>query len=83
MGAHLRALGDAFDAAPSFDEATLEAALRQVAEARGVKAAMLIHATRVAVTGKAASPGLFEVLVLLGRERIQRRFIHATSLAAM
>ena len=31
--------------------------------------AMLIHATRVAVTGRTASPGLFEVLALLGRER--------------
>jgi glutamyl-tRNA synthetase len=82
MRAHLAALGDAFDAT-SFDEASLEAALRQLADARAIKAAALIHATRVAVTGKAASPGLFEVLVLLGRERIRRRFKRATSLAAM
>ena len=34
---------------------------------------MLIHATRVAVTGRTASPGLFEVLVLLGRERTVTR----------
>ena len=40
------------------------------AEARGVKAATLIHAVRVAVTGKTVSPGLFEVLALLGRERV-------------
>ena len=38
------------------------------AEARGVKAASLIHAVRVALTGKAVSPGLFEVLALLGRD---------------
>jgi glutamyl-tRNA synthetase len=82
MRAHLEALGDAFDAT-SFDEASLEAALRQLADARAIKAAALIHATRVAVTGKAASPGLFEVLVLIGRERIRRRFKHATSLAGM
>ena len=44
-----------------FDPASTEAALRASAEARGVKAAALIHAVRVAVTGKTVSPGLFEV----------------------
>jgi glutamyl-tRNA synthetase len=33
----------------------------------------LIHATRVAVTGQAVSPGLFDVLALVGRERVLRR----------
>jgi Anticodon binding domain len=32
-----------------------------------VKAAALIHAARIAATGKAVSPGIFEVLALLGR----------------
>ena len=41
--------------------------LRAVAERHSLKPAALIHATRVAVTGRAASPGLFEVLELLGR----------------
>ena len=50
-----------------------EAALRAVAEARGVKAAALIHARRVALTGRTVSPGLFEVLALLGRDRASRR----------
>ena len=45
----------------------------RVADARGVKAASLIHACRVAVTGKAVSPGLFEVLALLGRRRVHER----------
>ena len=39
-----------------------------------MKAAALIHAVRVAVTGKAVSPGLFEVLALLGRDAV-----HASS----
>ena len=38
------------------------------AAARGIKAGALIHATRVAVTGRTTSPGLFEVLALLGRD---------------
>jgi glutamyl-tRNA synthetase len=56
-----------------FDEPHVEAAVRQTAEHRDIKAAPLIHATRVAVTGRTASPGLFDVLVLLGRERTVSR----------
>jgi glutamyl-tRNA synthetase len=56
-----------------FDSPTLETALRALAEARGVKAAALIHATRVAVTGRSISPGLFDVLELLGRDRVISR----------
>ncbi|HZA35448.1 MAG TPA: glutamate--tRNA ligase, partial [Vicinamibacterales bacterium] len=62
---HIAALGDAFQTLDSFDVATTETALRQVAEDRGVKAGALIHATRVALTGKAVSPGLFEVAALV------------------
>lgn len=43
--------------------------LRSVADARGIKAGVLIHAARIAATGKAVSPGLFEVLALLGKPR--------------
>ena len=73
MDEHLRALDAAFSELATFDPASLEAALRLVAEARGVKAATLIHACRVAVTGKTVSPGLFEVLALLGRARTHQR----------
>jgi glutamyl-tRNA synthetase len=59
--------------APSFNKETLETSLRSVAERRGLKPAALIHATRVAATGRAVSPGLFEVLELLGRERTLAR----------
>ena len=52
---------------------TIEAALRSLAETHGVKAAALIHATRVAVTGRAVSPGLFEVLELIGPHRAGAR----------
>jgi glutamyl-tRNA synthetase len=73
MAAHLVALADAFGDLGSFDVSSSEAALRGVAEARGIKAATLIHAVRVALTGRSASPGLFEVAALLGRERVDRR----------
>ena len=50
-----------------FEEAAIERALRGVADACGIKAAALIHAARIAVTGRGVSPGIFEVLALLGK----------------
>jgi len=73
MRGHLEALADALVAIPEFTAAALEPTVRGLAETRGVKGAALIHATRLAVTGRAASPGLFEVLELLGRETAVHR----------
>ena len=73
MADHLAALESALSALEVFDPATTEAAVRQVAEARGLKAGTLIHAVRVAMTGKTVSPGLFDVLALLGRDRVRAR----------
>lgn len=81
MPGHLVAIDQAFAALPQFDVAATEAALRHVAEERGVKAATLIHAVRVALTGRTASPGLFEVAVLLGRDRAHARLTAARALA--
>jgi glutamyl-tRNA synthetase len=69
---YLRALEERFAAVP-WEAADLEGALRGLADERGVAAAKLIHPLRVALTGTAASPGIFEVLGLLGRERALRR----------
>jgi glutamyl-tRNA synthetase len=77
---HLVALDAAFAELDTFDEVSTEAALRTTAGARGVKAASLIHAVRVAVTGKMVSPGLFEVLALLGRELVRERLAVAIQL---
>jgi glutamyl-tRNA synthetase len=82
MRGHIEELARAFERVPAFDPATLESALRNTAEARGVKAASLIHATRVAVTGRAVSPGLFEVLELLGSTRVRARLDRAAQIAA-
>ncbi|MGH7714241.1 MAG: glutamate--tRNA ligase, partial [Gemmatimonadaceae bacterium] len=53
-------------AASEWDAAALEHALRGLAEARGIGAGTLFQPLRVALTGSAASPGIFDVLVLLG-----------------
>ena len=73
LGTHVAALAAALIAIDPFDETHVEAAVRGTATERGIKAGMLIHATRVAVTGRTASPGIFEVLVLLGRARSVER----------
>ena len=81
MSAHLAALDQAFAALPEFDVVSTEAAVRSVAEARGIKAGTLIHAVRVALTGKTVSPGLFEVLALVGRDRVAARLAAARRLS--
>jgi glutamyl-tRNA synthetase len=58
---------------PDFDPATLERAIRGYAETRGLSAGKVIQPLRVAVTGKTASPGMFETLSLLGREKVLAR----------
>ncbi len=59
--------------AAGFDEKTLEKIARQLAEELGINWARIIHPTRVAVTGRSVSPGIFTVLVLLGKERVLKR----------
>jgi glutamyl-tRNA synthetase len=53
--------------------AALEEAVRALADAEGAKAAAFIHPVRVAVTGAAVGPSLFEVLEVLGPERVVAR----------
>ena len=69
----LATLADDLSWTSPFDAVTIEQVLRSTAERAGVKAAALIHATRVAVTGRAVSAGLFDVLALLGRDRVVHR----------
>jgi glutamyl-tRNA synthetase len=76
LAPHLAVLRERLKTLEPFHAGEIEAALRDVAAERGVKAATLIHAARVAVTGKAISPGIFDVLELLGRERTVRRLEH-------
>lgn len=63
--------------AVAFEADELEPPLRALAEARGWKAGDLFMAIRVAVTGRTATPPLFDTLVALGRERVLARLDHA------
>ena len=65
---HLEALRQRFAALPAFDKESLEAALRAEAGERGLKAAALIHPTRMALTAAAQGPPLFDLVEAMGRE---------------
>jgi glutamyl-tRNA synthetase len=71
--ARLVALRERYATVRSWDEATLEAELRALADELAVGAGKLIHPLRVSLTGVAVSPGIFEVLALMGPELTLRR----------
>ncbi len=70
-------LADALAALPDWNHDACDAALRGLAETAGVKAGLLINATRVALVGQAVAPPLFETMVVLGRERVVARLRRA------
>jgi glutamyl-tRNA synthetase len=68
---------DRLASADRFDAASLEMLLREYVEERGVKLGQVIHALRVAVTGKPVGFGMFEILEILGRESCSSRIDNA------
>ncbi len=66
----------------AFTPPVLEAATHQFVESRGLGLGDIVHAVRVAVTGKPAGPGLYDCLSLIGREACQRRIARAISRVA-
>ena len=52
----------------NWDSESLEGAIREVAEGAGVKLGKLAQPLRAALTGRTTSPGIFDVLALLGRD---------------
>ena len=69
--------------AVSFEADELEPALRRLCEEHGWKAGDLFMAVRVAITGRQATPPLFDVMVALGRERTTRRLLAAAERVAV
>lgn len=62
-----------YSALEPFDLQNIEATTRAVAEELGVSAAHVIHPTRVAVSGRTVGPGLFEMIEVMGKERVLKR----------
>ena len=77
LSALLDALAERLAASEPFDLAGTESTLRSLAEEKGVKAGLLINATRVALTGQAVAPSLFEVMLALGQDRVVARLRRA------
>ncbi len=77
--ARLVACREAIEKAPEFTAAALEDAYTALSEALGLKLADLVHPSRLALTGKTVSPGLFDVMLLLGREKTLARLSSAAA----
>ena len=73
----LRKYRDVLAAVEPFDVEQTEASLKEFVESEGVKLGSVIHALRVSVTGKPQGPGMFDCLVLLGKESCLRRIDRA------
>jgi glutamyl-tRNA synthetase len=73
----LSQLADGLAALPEWTHDECDRALRQLAEKAGVKAGLLINASRVALVGQPVAPPLFDTMVVLGRERVISRLRRA------
>jgi glutamyl-tRNA synthetase len=69
----LQLLIDQFEKLEDFSEKNLEAAFQAVMDQTGAKLGKIAQPVRVALTGKTASPGIFEVTAILGREKVLSR----------
>ncbi len=62
--------------AEPFDTETCEKIVRAYQEEQGLETKQLIHPVRVAITGSAVSPPLFDVMSVLGKDRVLKRLEH-------
>jgi len=78
----LNLLVDRLTRLAQFDEKALEGAFLSVLEQTGLKLGKIAQPVRVALTGKTASPGIFEIIAVLGRERVISRLRQAVQFIA-
>jgi glutamyl-tRNA synthetase len=71
--ANLRAMADVLDAVTDFTDAGVGAAIEAWLAERGFDIKTVAQPARVALTGRTASPGLYEVIAVLGRDVSVRR----------
>jgi glutamyl-tRNA synthetase len=72
---------DALAQVEPFTAARLEAWMHEWVAAEGIKLGDVVHAVRVAVTGKAVGFGLFDTLSILGHDRCLARIERALARA--
>lgn len=76
---YLRAVSPPLDALTHFGASDIEECVRSVAEQNGVGTGKVIHPLRLAVSGTAKGPGLFEMMALLGKSTCLRRIDRAVT----
>ena len=76
----LARLGPRLQAAPAWSAETLEQALGEFAASNDLKLGKIAQPLRAALTGRAASPGIYDVLVILGRDESLNRIFDQTGL---
>ena len=70
-------LAQRLNAVSDFNVKAAEEAFRAVVAELGIEAGTLVHPVRVALTGKAVGPGLFDTMAILGKERTVKRLQEA------
>jgi glutamyl-tRNA synthetase len=78
----LPGLAEKLSALNDFSHDGAEAALRAYSEEAGVKAGLLINAARTAMTGQAVGPGMFDIMITLGQEKVVERLKKAVEKVA-
>ena len=78
---HLTALTGVFAAVTSWQAEPLETALKQWVESAGLTMKDVAQPVRVALTGRSASPPLFDVMTVLGRDKSLSRLARAAEIA--
>ncbi|MDD3296988.1 MAG: glutamate--tRNA ligase [Candidatus Omnitrophica bacterium] len=73
LSKEMKLLIERFKAVDDFKSENVESEFRKVAEELGVKAKILVHPSRVALTGKKIGPGLFETMEVLGKDKVIER----------
>lgn len=75
----LAGLAPALETVAAWDEETLEAAIRQHADEADLKLGAIAQPLRAAITGSNASPGIFEVMAILGQREVLGRIEDAVA----
>ena len=65
-----------------FEPAALETCLKDFVEAQAIKMGDIVHAVRVAITGRGVGPGLYDCLAILGRDSTLKRIDRALAQVA-
>jgi glutamyl-tRNA synthetase len=76
---YLEAIAEALPSLADYSKAGIENFLRSLAEERGTKLKFIAQPLRVALTGKTVSPGIDDVMAILGKERVLERLRHAVN----